>query len=293
MNFDDFKKKFIELQGEIEPIVKDALGQLLQREIGLQGDVSEVENLQQAVESGSFPRVALAFTTGSEQPLLEHIFLFEPDFVLQMYAWMISDEPAAEIGDEHLDGLNEGFEQVFGQIKMAVPDDQANYLLDNLKVQRVESAADLEGALSQEPAVYARYTITGDDKSFTIDYYCRMEQQAEVAPDEEDRIAVQPAEFGTLGGNGFDDGDSRNIDMLLDVNLEVTVELDRKIVTVAELLKLGKGSIVELEKSAGEPLDIFVNGRKFAEGEVVVIDDKFGIRITQLLSPKDRIKSLG
>jgi len=79
----------------------------------------------------------------------------------------------------------------------------------------------------------------------------------------------------------------------MDVDLEVSVELDRKTVLVSELLKLGKGSIVELEKSAGEPLDIYVNGRKFAEGEVVVIDDRFGIRITQLLSPKDRVKSLG
>jgi len=83
------------------------------------------------------------------------------------------------------------------------------------------------------------------------------------------------------------------VDMLMDVDLEVSVELDRKTVLVSELLKLGKGSIVELEKSAGEPLDIYVNGRKFAEGEVVVIDDRFGIRITQLLSPKDRVKSLG
>ena len=71
------------------------------------------------------------------------------------------------------------------------------------------------------------------------------------------------------------------------------MEIDRKTILVSDLLKLGKGSIVELEKSAGEPLDVYVNGRKFAEGEVVVVDDRFGIRITQLLSPKDRVKSLG
>jgi flagellar motor switch protein FliN/FliY len=83
-----------------------------------------------------------------------------------------------------------------------------------------------------------------------------------------------------------------NIEMLLDVDLEITVELDRKTMLVSDLLKLGKGSIIEFPKSAGEPLDILVNGRKFAEGEVVVIDDKFGVRITQLISPKERIKKL-
>ncbi len=294
MNFDSFKNKFIELKAEIEPIVSQAFGQLIQQEIDLQGEVSEVENLQQSLVSSAFPKVVLMFNTGSSSPVLDHVFLFDREFVLQMYAWMISDEPAAEITDEHLDGLHEGFDQVFGQIKMAMPDDQANYVVNNLKVQALESGEELQELFPAEPAILARYTLNAGEKTFQFDYYCRMESsESSVGEHMDERVEVQPAEFGNLGGNGFDDVDSRNIDMLLDVNLEVTVELDRKVVTVADLLKLGKGSIVELEKSAGEPLDIFVNGRKFAEGEVVVIDDKFGIRITQLLSPKDRIKSLG
>jgi flagellar motor switch protein FliN/FliY len=110
---------------------------------------------------------------------------------------------------------------------------------------------------------------------------------------EDDAVQVMPAEFGPLtSGNGGGESD-RNVEMLMDVELEVAVEIDRKMMLISDLLKLGKGSIVELEKSAGEPLDIFVNGRKFAEGEVVVVDDRFGIRITQMLSPKERVKSLG
>jgi flagellar motor switch protein FliN/FliY len=88
-------------------------------------------------------------------------------------------------------------------------------------------------------------------------------------------------------------GSPRNVNMLLDVELEITVELGKKNMLISEILKIGKGSIIELQKSAGEPLDILVNGRKLAEGEVVVVDDHFGIRITQLASPRDRLKSLG
>jgi len=81
--------------------------------------------------------------------------------------------------------------------------------------------------------------------------------------------------------------------MLLDVDLEVLVELGRKTMLIKDVLKLGKGSVVELDKAAGEPLGIFVNGKKLAEGEVVVVDDHFGIRISQLAGAAERIKSLG
>jgi len=299
MNFDQFKNKFIELQTEIEPIVSSALKQLLQRELQLQKTNSEVENLHQAVAQAEYPKVALSFITGSGENSLNHLLLFEPQSVLQYYAWMISDEPAESVGEEHFDGLREGFEQVFGQIKMSVADDQASFVLDNVLVQEVDNGDVLAGVLDTLPAMSAQYQLSADGQELSFIYFCWLPVQEEAANGgagqaaAEEAVTVQRAQFGDLGGNGYDEESSRNVDMLLDVDLEVTVELDRKIVTVGELLKLGKGSIVELEKSAGEPLDIFVNGRKFAEGEVVVIDDKFGIRITQLLSPKDRLKNLG
>lgn len=85
---------------------------------------------------------------------------------------------------------------------------------------------------------------------------------------------------------------SRNVSMLMDVELKVTVELGRKLMTIAEILNLGKGAVIEMAKAAGEPLDIYVNGTRMAKGEVVVIDEQFAVRITDLASPKERIKSL-
>lgn len=84
-----------------------------------------------------------------------------------------------------------------------------------------------------------------------------------------------------------------NIDLLLDVPLELTVELGRTTMSVRNILALGSGSVIELQKLAGEPVDILVNNRLIASGEVVVVDDAFGIRIADILDPKKRIESLG
>ncbi len=85
---------------------------------------------------------------------------------------------------------------------------------------------------------------------------------------------------------------SRRLDMLLDVPLEVNVELGRTRMTIHDLLQLAPGSVVELDKVAGEALDILVNGRLVARGEAVVVNDKFGVRITDIVSPQERIQRL-
>jgi flagellar motor switch protein FliN/FliY len=84
----------------------------------------------------------------------------------------------------------------------------------------------------------------------------------------------------------------RRLDLLLDVPLEITVELGRSKMTIQELIALSPGSVVELDKIAGEPLDIVVNGRLIARGEAVVVNDKFGIRITDIVSRSERIARL-
>src|SRR5918912_1301457 len=85
---------------------------------------------------------------------------------------------------------------------------------------------------------------------------------------------------------------SRRIELLLDVPLELSVELGRTRMSIQELLSLGPGSVIELDKVAGEPLDILVNNRLVARGEAVVVNDKFGIRITDILKPAEGITPL-
>ena len=83
-------------------------------------------------------------------------------------------------------------------------------------------------------------------------------------------------------------GGQNNIDLLMDVMLKVTVELGRTRMTLRQVLELQQGSVVELDRLAGDAVDVFVNDRLIAKGEVVVVDDKFGVRITELVSPKKK-----
>lgn len=89
------------------------------------------------------------------------------------------------------------------------------------------------------------------------------------------------------------DESTRDLDFILDIPLELAVELGRTKMQVNDLLQLGQGSIVELGKIAGEPLEIFINRKLVARGEVVVVNEKFGVRLTDIVSPLERVKSLG
>ena len=87
--------------------------------------------------------------------------------------------------------------------------------------------------------------------------------------------------------------DGRGIDLLLDIPLQVSVEVGRSKILVQDLLQLQEGSLIELDKLAGEPLDLYVNGRLIARGEAVVLNEKFGLRLTEVVSPSERIEQLG
>lgn len=102
---------------------------------------------------------------------------------------------------------------------------------------------------------------------------------------------VRPAQFQQFG-DGHDRQPGPNIDLILDVNLRVTVELGRTQMSIREILDLGPGAVIELDKLAGEPVDILVNDKPIAKGEVVVVDENFGVRVTDIISTARRVASL-
>ena len=87
-------------------------------------------------------------------------------------------------------------------------------------------------------------------------------------------------------------GTANDIDLILDIPVQLTVELGRTKIAIKNLLQLAQGSVVELDGLAGEPMDVFVNGYLIAQGEVVVVNDKFGIRLTDVITPSERIRKL-
>lgn len=112
---------------------------------------------------------------------------------------------------------------------------------------------------------------------------------------EEPAVAQPQATADTSLFKPFDegkDGSTSDIDMIMDIPVQLSVELGRTRLTLKNILQLGQGSVVELDGLAGEPMDIYVNGYLIAQGEVVVVEEKYGIRITDIVTPSDRIQRL-
>ena len=99
-------------------------------------------------------------------------------------------------------------------------------------------------------------------------------------------LAPSPAPAASSGGTDV------NLDLILDVPVTLTLEVGRARIPIRNLLQLNQGSVVELERMAGEPLDVYVNGTLVAQGEVVVVNERFGVRLTEVVSPSERIKRL-
>ncbi|MFC5472025.1 flagellar motor switch phosphatase FliY [Cohnella suwonensis] len=105
-------------------------------------------------------------------------------------------------------------------------------------------------------------------------------------------VNVNPVQFANFQGSGFPQGEETNLNLLLDIPLKVTVELGRTQKQIKDILELSQGSIIELDKLAGEPVDILVNNKLIAKGEVVVIDENFGVRVTDIVSQWDRVQKI-
>ncbi len=117
------------------------------------------------------------------------------------------------------------------------------------------------------------------------------QQQPQQQYQQAGQVGISPVKFPPLD-EGISSGMVGDISLLLDVPMTLTVELGRTTRLVQEILGLGEGSIIELDKLAGEPVDLLVNGKLIAKGEVVVIDENFGVRVTDIVSPDDRLMSL-
>ncbi|WP_066193857.1 flagellar motor switch phosphatase FliY [Gracilibacillus timonensis] len=153
-----------------------------------------------------------------------------------------------------------------------------------------ESATEPEPAPAVEEEISSEVTVTNEmpqqDKAAVKHPRQMGAQQNDPASQ------VQSAAFSNFEGESTPSPEQRNLDLLMDIPLKVTVELGRTKRSVREILELTSGSIIELDKLAGEPVDILVNQKLIAKGEVVVIDENFGVRVTEIVNKEDRLKQL-
>ena len=179
---------------------------------------------------------------------------------------------------------------------------------DALAAQWAAQLAEEDGATGD-----ADETSAAGGEGATDDEALASQWAEALAADEKAKTESDPVTLGGPGAGGLasqasevkfkdmteiarqpkDNKMKREMDFILDIPLNVSAELGRTSLMINELLQLGQGSVVELNKLAGEPLEIYVNGKLVARGEAVVINEKFGVRLTDIISPIERVKQLG
>lgn len=132
-----------------------------------------------------------------------------------------------------------------------------------------------------------------DQEDMADDWAAAMEQQAEEEASQADAAeSVEFDEFDMAGGGSDGSEINPDLDVILDIPVSISMEVGSTAISIRNLLQLNQGSVIELDRLAGEPLDVLVNGTLIAHGEVVVVNEKFGIRMTDVISPSERIKKL-
>jgi len=137
--------------------------------------------------------------------------------------------------------------------------------------------------------------MSENDEDIGDDWAAAMNEQA-VAEKETSSNQYVSAEFPNLGEQSQQkppSSDEVKLEVILDVPVTLSLEIGRTKINIRNLLQLNQGSVVELDRFAGEPMDVLVNGTLVAHGEVVVVNDKFGIRLTDIISPSERVRKLG
>ncbi len=156
-------------------------------------------------------------------------------------------------------------------------DDWAAALQEQSDKKEEESASDGGEAASAE-------------EDAGMDWGEALQEQAEASSDAPQTPKAEFEDF-TGQGTGPKLGD-QNLDMILDIQVTVSMEIGRTEIPIRNLLQLSQGSVVELEQLAGEPMDVLINGTLIAHGEVVVVNDRYGIRLTDVISPAERVRTL-
>ena len=163
----------------------------------------------------------------------------------------------------------------------------------NKDVSKENTDEDWDAALAKTESDESVKSEESDESSVSAESAGEQNNLDDWADALDDTAAkATPAEFAELDDDSTPVDDEVKFDVVLDIPVTISMEVGRTSITIRNLMKLNQGSVIELDRLAGEPLDIMVNGTLIAHGEVVIVNDKFGIRLTDVMSQSERIKKL-
>jgi len=193
-----------------------------------------------------------------------------------------STDDAAELKEEQAEAESEGLSEVESEEKSDTPEEELTADPDSAS----QPSANPDD-WSDDDAEAAMLKMMEEDGGAETE---TSEEQSTDSLSGDSQPVVEKVAFQPLRSEGKPE--AKNLDMLMDVSLPIAIELGRTAMAIEDILNLSPGSVVELDKLAGEPVDLLVNNKLLAKGEVVVIDENFGVRITRMVSPQDRIRNL-
>ena len=268
-----------------------------------------------AVLTGQVVQVMADFIEGAAG---QHSYVLAEDPAKQISALMMAQEEG-DLTEMAISALTEGFNQMSGAAVTAI-NDKLGMSISTGEVRASLFEGPGDAMIPEGSFVRIRYNVQTDGKTSFLDeimdegvarslsggggapavsepeappaaFEPGIQQQDIFSTQPAGNVGVQSVQFAPLS-QAEQPGVSGNIGLLMDVSMQLTVELGRTKMLIKDILGMGEGTIVELDKLAGEPVDLLVNGKLIAKGEVVVIDENFGVRVTDIISPMERISSL-
>lgn len=291
-----FEEKILDITGDNLEIITGHTFQLSLEEIASPSEDSAAELKACTVQA----------TVSFSSPDYEDWQLFFPeDMAAFLVATMVGEEP----GDTFDPGTDtESFQELLAQILSPYLSELSSMEGKQIDTESLVINVSDEVALPGETLLLTYKAVVEPEKEFRFykmvtgsfaeiltakaEEEDQEHQEHEMSPAEkQETVEMAGAQFQAFNSGGTQ-GNGSNLEMLMDLEMPITIELGRTRMAIKRILELGQGSVVELEKLSGDPVDVFINDRKFAEGEVVVVDENFGVRITEIVSPVEKIQSL-
>jgi flagellar motor switch protein FliN/FliY len=244
----------------------------------------------------------------------EIVVAFDDQWIPQLSSAMLGVEEN-EINEITADLIKEFSTQLLSTTQITLAEQDINIKpeeVDLIKPATIDQSLNSEQYFITEIKVEGKFEIEGDEKpslslwfafspvdmgassSADIDEEDFNIDDLVIGAEETEGVKAQSVQFDSFkpGVMKMSQEEVRNLELLRDVKIDISVELGRKELPLGDILHMVRGSVIELEKLAGEPVDVFANGRLIATGEVVVIDEHFGVRVTQLVSARERLESV-
>jgi flagellar motor switch protein FliN len=277
----------------------------------------------QEIKTGGSPHEMLLITTPFKSGFSGSLYcLMAKKDVARLSDLMMMGDGTAEFTEDHKDAITELFSQVMGAYTNALGEKIGEQVSNGTLSTSEYDTANLPFSVDSSDMAVLSLSIAGSEAThlvfvipgeLSVSLIAKMKStHKEQMESSTQNVGLNSSELEDLSavtspsgeGSGFTEtplsgvttqhsnAPKENVDMLLDIELDVSIELGRTDLSIKRILEMGPGSIVELDRMAGEPVDLLVNNKVVAKGEVVVVDENFGIRIVSLVSPEERIKSL-